>query len=85
MKIDFYVDRIAGSGGDNYTSATGVYALENSNLSGSEMVFLNGQMLHKASTDDLATGDYTCLTGSVELHPDLKLDADDVLAVYYLK
>jgi len=85
MKVDFYVDRIAGSGGDNYTSATGVYALENSNLSGSEMVFLNGQMLHKASTDDLATGDYTCLTGSVELHPDLKLDADDVLAVYYLK
>lgn len=85
MKVDFYVDRIAGSSGDNYTSATGVYALENSNLSGSEMVFLNGQMLHKASTDLLATGDYTCLTGSVELHPDLKLDADDVLAVYYLK
>ena len=85
MAVDFYVDRCAGSGGDNYTSATGVYALENSNLSGSEMVFLNGQMLHKASTDLLATGDYTCLTGSVELHPDLKLDSDDVLAVYYLK
>jgi hypothetical protein len=33
----------------------------------------------------LATGDYTIGTGSVELHPDLQLDGDDILRVYYLK
>jgi len=83
LGVDFVIDTVVGSNGHNYTSATGVYTLSNTGLTGSEMVHLNGQMLMPGA--DLAGGDYTCATGSVELHPDLQLDGDDVLRVYYLK
>ena len=80
--VDFISDTCIGSTGHNYTTATGVYACGATAVSGSEMVFLNGQMLMPGA--DLAAGDYTIATGSVELHPDLQLDGDDVLRVYYL-
>jgi len=85
LTVDFEIDTVIGSSGHNYASATGVYTLGEIPVSGSEMVFLNGQMLMRGA--DLAAGDYTCSyssSGSVELHPDLKLDGDDVLSVYYL-
>ena len=82
LVIDFEIDTVIGSSGHNYNSTTGVYTCTETAVTGSEMVFLNGQMLNPAA--DLAAGDYTIATGSVELHPDLKLDGDDVLRVYYL-
>jgi hypothetical protein len=83
FKVDYIIDSCIGSSGAGYTTATGVYVLgAAAALSGSEMVFLNGQVLLPGTS--LANGDYTFGTGSVELHPDLQLDADDVLRVYYL-
>ena len=82
FKVDYIIDSCIGSSGDSYASATGVYTLGATATSGSEMVFLNGQVLLPGTS--LAAGDYTTATGSVELHPDLKLDGDDVLRVYYL-
>ena len=83
MKVAFTIDSVRGSSGHNYNGTTGVYTCSENAVSGSEMVFLNGQMLMPAAA--LANGDYTIATGSVELHPDLKLDGDDVLRVYYLE
>jgi hypothetical protein len=83
MKVAFTIDSVRGSSGHNYNGTTGVYTCSDNAVSGSEMVFLNGQMLMPAAA--LANGDYTIATGSVELHPDLKLDGDDVLRVYYLE
>ena len=82
FKVDSVIDTVIGSSGHNYTSATGVYVCGANAVTGSEMVFLNGQMLMPGAS--LAAGDYTIATGSVELHPDLKLDGDDILRVYYL-
>ena len=83
LKVAFTIDSVRGSSGHNYNGTTGVYTLSDNAVTGSEMVFLNGQMLMPAAA--LANGDYTTATGSVELHPDLKLDGDDVLRVYYLE
>jgi hypothetical protein len=83
LGVDYVIDTVIGSNGHNYASATGVYTLSETALTGSEMVYLNGQMLMPGA--NLSGGDYSTATGSVELHPDLKLDADDVLRVYYLK
>ena len=83
LQVAFTIDSVRGSSGHNYNSTTGVYTLSDNAVTGSEMVFLNGQMLMPAAA--LANGDYTTATGSVELHPDLKLDGDDVLRVYYLE
>jgi len=82
LAVDIEIDTVRGSSGHNYNSTTGVYTLSENAASGSELVFLNGQVLAPAA--DLAAGDYTTATGSVELHPDLKLDGDDVLRVWYL-
>jgi hypothetical protein len=81
--VDYIIDTVIGSNGHNYADASGVYTLSETALTGSEMVYLNGQMLMPGAS--LSSGDYTTATGSVELHRDLKLDADDVLRVYYLK
>ena len=82
LALDYEIDTVRGSTGHNYNSTTGVYTLSETAASGSELVFLNGQVLAPAA--DLAAGDYTTATGSIELHPDLKLDGDDVLRVWYL-
>ena len=82
LALDYEIDTVRGSTGHNYNSTTGVYTLSETAASGSELVFLNGQVLAPAA--DLAVGDYTTATGSIELHPDLKLDGDDVLRVWYL-
>ena len=85
LAIDFNIDSCQGSSGAGYASATGVYTLGETPVSGSEMVFLNGQLLMPNLVgDNFGKGEYTTATGSVELHPDLKLDGDDVLRVYYL-
>jgi hypothetical protein len=86
LTVDFAMERCIGSSGHSYTTASGVYTLPATPVSGSEMVFLNGQMLYRGDSTDSAagSGDYTTATGSVELHADLKLDADDVLQVYFL-
>jgi hypothetical protein len=84
--VDFAMQRCIGSSGDGYATADGTYTLPSTPVSGSEMVFLNGQMLYRGDTTDAAagSGDYSTATGSIELHADLKLDADDVLQVYFL-
>ena len=82
LAVNFIIDSCIGSSGAGYASATGAYTCGTAAVSGSSMVFLNGQMLMEGTA--LGNGDYTIATGSVELHPDLKLDADDVLRVYYL-
>ena len=82
LALDYEIDTVRGSSGHNYNSTTGVYTLSETAASGSELVFLNGQVLVPAA--DLASGDYTTASGSIELHPDLKLDGDDVLRVWYL-
>ena len=82
LALDYEIDTVRGSSGHNYNSTTGVYTLSETAASGSELVFLNGQVLAPAA--DLASGDYTTASGSIELHPDLKLDGDDVLRVWYL-
>mgnify|MGYP000205624163 FL=1 len=86
LVVDFGMERCIGSSGNGYTTASGVYTLPATPVSGSEMVFLNGQMLYRGDTTDAAagSGDYSTATGSIELHADLKLDADDVLQVYFL-
>jgi hypothetical protein len=82
LAVNFIIDSCIGSSGAGYATATGAYTCGAAAVSGSSMVFLNGQMLMEGVT--LGSGDYTIATGSVELHPDLQLDADDVLRVYYL-
>ena len=82
LALDYEIDTVRGSSGHNYNSTTGVYTLSETAASGSELVFLNGQVLVPAA--DLSAGDYTTASGSIELHPDLKLDGDDVLRVWYL-
>jgi len=77
-------DVFVGSGASGYTSGTGVFAINGgaATVADSEQVYLNGQLLSKGS--DLTNGDYTISSGSVEIHPDLKLDADDICQIRYL-
>jgi hypothetical protein len=83
MAVDFARDTFVGSSAGNYASATGVFTLGATPVVNSEQVFLNGQLLNAGA--DFTAGDYTTTTGSVELHPDLKLDADDIAQIRYLK
>jgi hypothetical protein len=83
LGVDFVIDTVIGNNGHNYTNASGVYTMTATALTGSEMVHLNGQLLMPGANNVAA--DYSIATGSLELHPDLKLDPDDVLRVYYLK
>ena len=89
LKVAFTIDTVRGSSGHNYNGTTGVYTLSDIPVSGSELVYLNGQLLNRSqAAENLSGGDYTCSyasSGSIELHPDLKLDGDDVLQVYYLE